>query len=138
VSQRSPAPTVGRAIFARHVDCSNGQLVHQTVQCAPDSVWCANQSRGATVGYARLRRRSRTGLSTDLSSGALDCLVRHSTEGKIGLPSWSLTAPSCLGAIKGTPRRMDVALILVAFLVCWQKSSKTGRLKGKCALGQFL
>jgi hypothetical protein len=28
VSQRSPKPTVGRAIFARHVDCSNGQLVH--------------------------------------------------------------------------------------------------------------
>jgi hypothetical protein len=43
----------------------------------------------------------------DLSGGALDYLVRHSTEGKIGLPSWSLTAPSCLGAIKGTPRRME-------------------------------
>jgi hypothetical protein len=43
----------------------------------------------------------------DLSGGALDCPVRHSTEGKIGLPSWSPTAPSCLGAIKGTPRRME-------------------------------
>jgi hypothetical protein len=30
--------------------------------------------------------------------------VRHSTEDKDGLPSWSSTAPSCLGAIKGTPR----------------------------------
>jgi hypothetical protein len=29
------------------------------------------------------------------------------TEGKIGLPSWPPTAPSCLGAIKGTPRRME-------------------------------
>src|SRR5688572_23516396 len=61
VSQQSPAPTVGRAIFARHVDCSNGQLVHQTVRCAPDSVWCANQPRGATIGYAKFGRRSSTG-----------------------------------------------------------------------------
>jgi hypothetical protein len=45
--------TVGRAIFARHVDCSNGQLVHRTVRCAPDSVRCANQPRGATIEYAK-------------------------------------------------------------------------------------
>jgi hypothetical protein len=38
---------------------------------------------------------------------APDCPVRHSTEGKIGLPSWSPMAPSCLGVIKGTPRRME-------------------------------
>jgi hypothetical protein len=36
-----------------------------------------------------------------------DCPVRHSTEGKDSLPCWSSTAPSCLGAIKGTPRRME-------------------------------
>jgi hypothetical protein len=34
-------------------------------------------------------------------------VVHHTTEGKIGLPSWPPTAPSCLGAIKGTPRRME-------------------------------
>jgi hypothetical protein len=33
--------------------------------------------------------------------------MRHSTEGKNGLPSLPPTAPSCLGAIKGTPRRME-------------------------------
>jgi hypothetical protein len=33
--------------------------------------------------------------------------VRHSTEGNDGLPSLSSTAPSCLGAIKGTPRRKE-------------------------------
>jgi hypothetical protein len=33
--------------------------------------------------------------------------VHHSIEGKIGLPSWSSTAPGCLRAIKGTPRRME-------------------------------
>jgi hypothetical protein len=43
----------------------------------------------------------------DLSGGALDCPVRHSTEGKDGLPSLSSMAPSCLEAIKGTPRRME-------------------------------
>jgi hypothetical protein len=43
----------------------------------------------------------------DLSGGAPDCPVRHSTEGKDSLPCWPPTAPSCLGAIKGTPRRME-------------------------------
>jgi hypothetical protein len=35
------------------------------------------------------------------------CPVRHSTEGRNCLPSWSPTAPSSLGAIKGTPRRIE-------------------------------
>jgi hypothetical protein len=43
----------------------------------------------------------------DLSGGAPDCPVRHSIEGKIDLPSWSPMAPSCLGAIKGTPRHIE-------------------------------
>jgi hypothetical protein len=43
----------------------------------------------------------------DLSGGAPDCPVRHSIEGKDGLPSLSPTAPSCLGAIKGTSRHME-------------------------------
>jgi hypothetical protein len=43
----------------------------------------------------------------DLSGGAPDCPVRHLTEGKDSLPCWPPTAPSCLGAIKGTPRRME-------------------------------
>jgi hypothetical protein len=43
----------------------------------------------------------------DLSSGAPDCPVRHSIEGKDSLSCWSSTAPSCLGSIKGTPRRME-------------------------------
>jgi hypothetical protein len=43
----------------------------------------------------------------DLSGGAPDCPMRHLTEGKIDLSSWSSTAPSCLRAIKGTLRRME-------------------------------
>jgi hypothetical protein len=43
----------------------------------------------------------------DLSDGAPDCPVRHSIEGKDGLPSLPPTTPSCLRAIKGTFRRME-------------------------------
>jgi hypothetical protein len=39
--------------------------------------------------------------------GAPDCPVHHPTEGKYCLPRMPPTAPSCLGAIKGTPRRME-------------------------------
>ena len=52
--------------------------------------------------------------STGLSGGAPDsvrcapdCPVRPTTEGKDGLLDLFSTAPSCLGAIKGTPRRME-------------------------------
>jgi hypothetical protein len=38
---------------------------------------------------------------------APDCPVRPTTEGKDGLPDLFSTSPSCLGAIKGTPRRME-------------------------------
>jgi hypothetical protein len=101
VSQLRQRPTVVRAINARHVASSNGRLD------APDSVRCTNQPRGATVVCARYGRRSRTGHEQWLSGGAPDCPVHHSTEDRNCLPSWSPTAPSCLGALKETPRRME-------------------------------
>jgi hypothetical protein len=95
-----PAPTVGRG--------------HRTVRRAPDSVWCApdsvrcaNQPEVATVGCARNGRKSRTGHEQWLSGGTPNCPVCHPTEGKISLPRMPPTAPSCLGAIKGTTRRME-------------------------------
>jgi hypothetical protein len=88
-----PTPTVGRG--------------HRTVRCAPDSVQCANCHESATVVCARIGRRSRIGHEQWLFGGAPDCPVRHPTEGKNSLPCWPPTAPSCLGAIKGTPRRME-------------------------------
>jgi hypothetical protein len=88
-----PAPTVGRG--------------HRTVRCAPDSVRCANCHKSAMVGCAILGRESRTGHERCLSGGAPNCPVRRPTEGKICLPRMPPTAPSCLGAIKGTPRRME-------------------------------
>jgi hypothetical protein len=42
-----------------------------------------------------------------VSGGAPNCPVRQATEGKNCLPGLLSTAPSCLGAIKGTPRRME-------------------------------
>jgi hypothetical protein len=42
-----------------------------------------------------------------MSSGAPDCPVRQPAEGKNCLPNGDPTAPSCLGAIKGTPRYME-------------------------------
>jgi hypothetical protein len=107
VSQQSPAPTVGHATFARRVAAPMVGGGHRTVRCARDSVWCANGPRVATVGCARNGRRSRTGQLQGLSGGAPACPVHHPTEGKFGLPSWPPTAPSCLGAIEGTPRRME-------------------------------
>jgi hypothetical protein len=80
---------------------------HQTVQCAPDSVWCANGYNYATIGCAILGRRSTPDHEQCLSGGAPDCSVRHPTEGKNCLPRLPPTAPSCLGAIKGTPRHME-------------------------------
>jgi hypothetical protein len=42
-----------------------------------------------------------------MSGGAPDCPVRHPIEGKNCLPTGVPTAPSYLGAIKETPRRME-------------------------------
>jgi hypothetical protein len=42
-----------------------------------------------------------------MSGGAPDCPMRHPTEGKNCLPIGSPMTPSCLEAIKGTPRRME-------------------------------
>jgi hypothetical protein len=41
-----------------------------------------------------------------MSGGAPDSPVHQSTEGKNCLPELLSTTPSCLGAIKGTPRPM--------------------------------
>jgi hypothetical protein len=82
---------------------------HRTVRCAPDSVWCANGYNFATVGCAILGRRSAPDNEQWMSGGAPDCSVRHTIEGKNCLPRMPPTAPSCLGAIKGTPRRMEEA-----------------------------
>jgi hypothetical protein len=101
-AQRSAAKSTGDAWSAPTVGRG-----HRTVRCAPNSVWCANQPEVATVGCARNGRKLCTRHEQWLSGGTPDCPVRHPTEGKISLPRMPPTAPSYLGAIKGTPRRME-------------------------------
>jgi hypothetical protein len=93
----SGEPTVGRAIRARHLVEPTVGRGHRTVSGAPTALrrqWSASPKKE--------RNPHRT-----VSGGAPDCLVRQATEGKICLPEMLSTAPSCLGAIKGTPRRME-------------------------------
>jgi hypothetical protein len=76
---------------------------------APDYPVCTGQCsvRQRLSGSNGRLRQIRKEICTGLSGGAPDCPVRQSTEGKICLPGMFSTAPSCLGAIKGTPRRME-------------------------------
>jgi hypothetical protein len=71
--------------------------VHRTVSDAPTA---PNLQRSAAPEQERNPHRT-------VSGDAPDCPVRESTEGKNCLPGMLSTAPSCLGAIKGTPRRME-------------------------------
>jgi hypothetical protein len=74
--------------------------VHRTVSGAP-------MTPTSTVGCARIGKKSAPDSEQCMSGGATDCPVRQSTEGKNCLPGMLSTAPSCLGAMKGTPRRME-------------------------------
>jgi hypothetical protein len=100
VSQRCLRPTVDSAINGRHVAEPTVTWSHRTIRCTKGT-------EGPTVGFASKGRRSGTGQTLFMSGGAPDCPVRHPTKGKNCLPNGTLTAPSCLGAIKGTPRRME-------------------------------
>jgi hypothetical protein len=92
---RNPRVTRGRA---------NGQKgAPDSVRCAPYNVRCANRSKSSTVGCARIGKES----APDSVRWCTDCPVHHPTEGKDSLPGLLSTAPSCLGAIKGTPRHME-------------------------------
>jgi hypothetical protein len=71
--------------------------VHRTVSGAPTA---RNLQRSASPNKERDPHRT-------VSGGASDCPVRQATEGKNCLLEMLSTAPSCLGAIKGTPRRME-------------------------------
>jgi hypothetical protein len=71
--------------------------VHRTVSGAPTAL---RRQRPASPNKERDPHRT-------VSGGAPDCPVRQSIEGKKCLPGMFSTTPSCLGAIKGTPRRME-------------------------------
>jgi hypothetical protein len=71
--------------------------VHRTVSGAPTA---PKRQRSASPKKERNLHRT-------VSGGAPDCPLRQVIEGKNCLLEMLSTAPSCLGAIKGTPRRME-------------------------------
>jgi hypothetical protein len=74
--------------------------VHRTVRCANGSQIFNSQQR-STAPIMEINR------APDSVRCAPDCPVHPTTEGKDSLLDLFSTAPSCLGAIKGTPRRME-------------------------------
>jgi hypothetical protein len=86
----SGEPTVGHAICAGHVAEPTARRGHRT---------CPVRQR--------LPNLQRSASPFKEGNRAPDCPVRQTTEGKICLPRLLSTTPSCLGAIKGTPRRME-------------------------------
>jgi hypothetical protein len=99
----SSEPTVGRANDRpRNPRATRGRANSQ--KWAPDCPMCTGQCpvRQRSASPKKERNPHRT-----VSVGAPDCPVRQATEGKNCLPGMLSTAPSCLGVIKGTPRRME-------------------------------
>jgi hypothetical protein len=110
--------------------------IHRTVWCTPDCpVSQRSAAQSARDTWPSQRLEDGTGLSgvhrtcpvrqrlqvcqrsaslfkegnraPDSVRCAPDCPVPPTTEGKNGFPDLCSTAPSCLGAIKGTPRHME-------------------------------
>jgi hypothetical protein len=92
---RDPRGTRGRANGREGSTGLSG--VHRTVSGAPTA---PKRQRSASPNKEGDPHRT-------VSGGAPDCPVRQATEGKNCLPRLLSMAPSCLGAIKGTPRRME-------------------------------
>jgi hypothetical protein len=93
------------------VDCANGRPRNPRVtrgranglmgarDCPVHTGQCPVRQR-LQIFNGRLRQNRKA-----INTG--QCPVRHETEGNNCLPGLLSTAPSCLGAIKGTPRRME-------------------------------
>jgi hypothetical protein len=95
VSQRSSAQS-SCDTWSRQRTAGGTELfgVYRTVSGAPT---------GPKLQRSNVLRMERN-RAPDMNSS---CPVHHTTKGKDGLPSLPQTAPSCLRAIKGTPRCME-------------------------------
>ena len=108
----SGEPTVGRA-NGRPRDPRETRGRANGRKGAPDCPVCTGHVRCANGSQIFNRRQRSAALFKEINRApdsvrcAPDCPVRPTTEGKDNLPDVLSTAPSCLGAIKGTPRRME-------------------------------
>jgi hypothetical protein len=107
-------------VVHRTVRWANGRLHQRSAAQSSRDAWQLQRSAGGTElsGVHQIVSGAPTGPELQQSSAPekegdrhrtvySDCPVAHPTEGKIGLPCWLPMAPSCLGAIKGVPRRME-------------------------------
>jgi hypothetical protein len=108
----SGEPTVGRANGRpRDRRATRGQANGR--KGTPDCPVCTGHVRCANCAQICIRKQRsdelfmETNRAPDSVRCAPDCPVRPTTEGKDGFPDLFPTAPSCLGAIKGTPWRME-------------------------------
>jgi hypothetical protein len=108
----SGEPTVGRANGRpRDRRATRGRANGR--EDTPDCPVCTGHVRCANGAQICIRKQRsdelfvETNRAPDSVRCAPDCPVRPTTEGKDSLPDVFSTAPSCLGAIKGTPRRME-------------------------------
>jgi hypothetical protein len=105
----SGEPTVSRA-NGRLRDPRGTRVRANGREGAPDCPVCTGQCpvRQRLQGCQRSASpKKERNPHLSMSGGAPDCPGRQLTEGKKCLPGMHSTAPSCLGAIKGTPRRME-------------------------------
>jgi hypothetical protein len=112
----SGEPTVSRANGRPRNPCATRGKCQRS-DGAPNCPVCTGQCpvrqrlQDCNGRLRQIRKEIRTGLCPvvhqTVSGGAPDCPMRQATEGKNCLPGMHSTAPTCLGAIKGTPRRME-------------------------------
>jgi hypothetical protein len=108
----SGEPTVGRANGRPHnLRETRGRANGR--KGAPDCPVCTGHVRCAIGSQISNGLQRSTALFMEIDRApdsvrcAPDCPVHPTAEGKDGLPDLFSTAPSCLWAIKGTPRRME-------------------------------
>jgi hypothetical protein len=100
----SGEPIVGRANSRpRNPRVTHGRA--NGLKGAPDCPVCTGQCLVCT-GQCPVRQRLQT-FNGRLRQNRKEICTGQSTEGKNCLPGMLSTTPSCLGAIKGTPRRME-------------------------------
>jgi hypothetical protein len=83
--------------YLPHRPRANGHMVHRTVRCPTPDRPLPHRKENHTI------RR----FSTASCARTVQCPVCPRTEGKNCLPNGAPMAPSCLGAIKETPRCME-------------------------------